>query len=317
MTRWIRVWAGIALSASGLTLCLPSAPRAMGAVNPPACRATQMTVTLGLTREVWTHNSVMWNGWVRYTNEGSACLMSKVDVGVQAVTGPTHIPLGQGSLSDMVARRPFVLDHHAAARALVQLIEPLSPVAYSCLPVAIDAIEITGYLYGWPTHYFSVTRWRELGLCTGDHLAAVGGVLTPISPPAVRSSPTGPPATTNCSLAQLRVKALNVGAAGGNNALLLAYTNTGARRCWIRGYARVTVYGAPHAEVAIDEPSIYLGGLEGLAGHVVTLRTEPVAWLSHRQSAYELLGSSDNPAGTATSCPYATSARVRLAFLST
>jgi hypothetical protein len=152
----------------------------MATPKAPSCRGSQMKLTLGLTREVGTHKSVEWIGWVRYTNEGPTCLMSKTDVGVQAVTGTARTPMGQGSVSDSVARFPFVLHSHGVARALVELIETHSSVAYSCIPVPIDAIEITGYLYGWPKHYFSVTRWRELGLCRGGNIAAVGGVLSPI-----------------------------------------------------------------------------------------------------------------------------------------
>ena len=69
---------------------------------------------------------------------------------------------------------------HISARALVELIETFPSVAYSCVPKPIDSIEITGYLYGWPRHFFSLTRWRELALCRGDHIAAVGGVLSPV-----------------------------------------------------------------------------------------------------------------------------------------
>lgn len=180
MRHWSHLWAGMALSAAGLLVPLSQAPQTMASPKVPACHSAQMKVTLGSTKEVRAHKSVQWLGWVRYTNEGSTCLMSKTDVGVQAVTGKTHTPLGQGSVSDAVGRMPFVLHPHGSARALVELIETHSGPVYSCVPVPIDAIEITGYLDGWPKHYFSVMRERELAECNGDHIAAVGGVLSPV-----------------------------------------------------------------------------------------------------------------------------------------
>jgi Domain of unknown function (DUF4232) len=126
------------------------------------------------------------------------------------------------------------------------------------------------------------------------------------------AAPSGPPATTSCAPSTLRLGAVDVVAGLGNNALVLRYTNAGPTRCWIRGYAGVTVYGAPRAIVAGDSPSVYMGGLQRLGGAAVSLRTEPVAWLAHGRSAYELVGSGDNPAGTARTCPVATGIVVRL-----
>jgi hypothetical protein len=151
---------------------------AVAATHPPACESSQFTLSLGLTREVRLAHSERWVGWVSYTNHGASCLMGRLDVGVQAIT-LGHQPIGQGSVSDLVARQPFTLHHGASARALVELILTFGSKVYSCIPIPVTSIEIEGYLFGWPRHYFSVTRWRELALCTGESLAAVGGVPEP------------------------------------------------------------------------------------------------------------------------------------------
>jgi len=150
------------------------------AFKTPACRSAQMKVTLGFTNLEMRHNPPRWVGWVRYTNEGSSCLMSKLDVGVQAVFGKAHTPLGQGSIRNAPSRVPFILHPHSSARAVVELVETHTGPVLSCYPTPVDTIEITGYLYGWPKHYFSLARWNELAQCSGDHITAVGGVLAPL-----------------------------------------------------------------------------------------------------------------------------------------
>jgi len=143
----------------------------------PDCQSTQMKVNLGFTKLEMKHNPPQW---VDYTNEGATCLMPRSDVGVQAVHGNAHTPFGQGSISDAVARPPFILHPHASARALVELVETHTGPVLSCYPTPVDTVEITGYLFGWPKHYFSLAQWNELGLCSGDHIAAIGGVLSPV-----------------------------------------------------------------------------------------------------------------------------------------
>ncbi len=139
--------------------------------------------------------------------------------------------------------------------------------------------------------------------------------LTPAS--ANTPQPRGPLATTSCASASLRVTAAATVAGLGNNAILLRFTNSGRETCWIRGYARVVLYGAPRpkspptfARVARDTPAVYMGGLMRFSGHAVGLRAQPTASLAHGASAYELVGDGDNPLNGARTCPSTVGARV-------
>ena len=138
-----------------------------------------MKVSLGYTRDVRTNKTEEWLGWVRYTNEGSTCLMSKTDVGVQAVTRTTHALLGQTSMSDAVGRMPFYLLHGESATAAVGLLVTFPKVAHSCVAEPIDSLEVLGYGYAWSSHFYSLSHWREPVLCARDRLAAFGGPLSP------------------------------------------------------------------------------------------------------------------------------------------
>jgi hypothetical protein len=138
-----------------------------------------MKVSLDYAREVRTHTSKEWVGSVRYTNEGPTCLIGRIDVGVQAVTRTTHVLIGQPSMNDAVSRPPFVLHHGAAATAYVGILVTLPNVARSCVAVPVPTVEVIGYRYGWPDHFYSLAQRHELALCAGDHLAVVTGTLGP------------------------------------------------------------------------------------------------------------------------------------------
>lgn len=179
MRRWYHLIAGLGIAATGLLVPLSGASRAVAASVTPTCRSTQMKLNLGYTREVRSHKSEEWVGSVRYTNEGSTCLIGRIDVGVQAVTRTTHVLIGQPSMSDVVSRPSFVLRHGAAASAMVGILVTFPKVALSCVAEPITTIEVIGLRYGWPDHFYSLARWHELALCAGDHLAAVDGALGP------------------------------------------------------------------------------------------------------------------------------------------
>jgi hypothetical protein len=138
-----------------------------------------MKVILDYTREVRTHTSKEWVGSVRYTNEGSTCLIGRIDVGVQAVTRTTHVLIGQPSMADAVSRPSFVLRHAAAASAMVGILVTLPKVSRSCLAVPVTTLELIGFHYDWPDHFYSLSQWHGLSRCAGDHLVALAGVLVP------------------------------------------------------------------------------------------------------------------------------------------
>jgi hypothetical protein len=240
MRRLRRLAQVLALVALSTVTSVAIGHPAEAVVQVQSCRPVQMHLSLGLTREVWAGQPVKWIGWVRYTNTGLTCRMVKTDVGIQAVSGTRHVPLGTSSLNDVVARPPFVMAHGESARALVGLLKMPSKVAYSCVPVPIDGIEILGYLYHWPNHYFSLSRWREIGLCHGDRLAAIGGVLTLMANVAL-SSPAGVHVTPACS--RLVVGATSTGGAGGTGETTLLIANSGPP-CEIEGYPRIELFSA-------------------------------------------------------------------------
>ena len=179
MQRWQRWMMGSAVGVAGLLVPLAGAPQAIASTSTPTCHSASMKVSLDYSREVRTQRSAEWNGTVRYTNEGPTCVMSKVDVGIQAVTRTTHVLIGQSSLADAVGRVPFVFKHGTSASAPVGILVTYPKVALSCVAEPINTIEVTGYLYGWQSHFYSLAQWHELALCAGDHLAAVAGVLSP------------------------------------------------------------------------------------------------------------------------------------------
>lgn len=144
------------------------------------CTASQMRVNLSFNKLVHSTATLTWTGQVRYRNFGATCTMSRSDVGVQAVIGAAHTPIGQGSISDAVARLAFVMAHNSSAVGSVSVILMYPKYPKSCVPVAINTIEITGYEYGWPSKYFNVSH--QLGICPGVRVASVGGVLTPVGP---------------------------------------------------------------------------------------------------------------------------------------
>ena len=180
MRRWYYLIIGIAVGTAGLLVPLSGVSLATAAPNAPTCHSSHMKVTLDYTREVRSHSSEEWIGMVRYTNEGSTCVMGKSDVGVQAVTRTSHVLIGQPSMSDVVARMPFVFHHGTSAIAFIGLLVTFLKVALSCVAEPITTIEVIGYRYGWPNHFYSLAQWRELALCAGDHLATVAGPLSPV-----------------------------------------------------------------------------------------------------------------------------------------
>jgi hypothetical protein len=182
LRRWYCVLAGIVVCAV-LLLAPLQAPLAVASPKAPTCHSPQMKVTIGYTRELRTpgpsHEDGEWIGWVHYTNEAATCVMSTTDVGVQAVTR-SHALLGQPSVSDAVARLPFLFHRGAVATAPIGLVVTIPLRARSCVAEPVTTIEVTGYLYGWANHFFSLSNWHELALCAGDHVAAITGPLRPI-----------------------------------------------------------------------------------------------------------------------------------------
>jgi hypothetical protein len=179
MRRWYHLMAGIAVAATSLLVPLSGASQAVAATVAPTCHITQLKLNLDYTREVRTHTSDEWVGSVRYTNQGSACLMGRIDVGVQAVTRTTHVLIGQPSMDDAVSRPSFTLRRGEVASELVGILVTLPKVARSCVAEPVTTIEVIGYNPSWHNHFFSLARWHELALCAGDHLAAVTGALGP------------------------------------------------------------------------------------------------------------------------------------------
>jgi hypothetical protein len=113
---------------------------------------------------------------------------------VEGVSGPSHTPVGIGSVSGAVAYQPIVLDYGDRAYASVS-ISSVSTVAFkkmvrehgnSCAPKYADAIEVESNPAvgddSWPSHYFALAE--RVPICTQDYFNVAAGVIQKLLTPA-------------------------------------------------------------------------------------------------------------------------------------
>ena len=128
---------------------------------------------------------------------------------------------------------------------------------------------------------------------------------SPSRPPS-RSRPPSPSrspsprvgAAPACGFAQLRVKPLNAGEAGGSAGQAIGFTNVSLAVCSLHGYPAVAALNASGQPVvrAERELSGMLGGER--SGHPQTVNLAP------GQTASSEIEGTDHPMGNQTTCPY-------------
>jgi hypothetical protein len=129
-----------------------------------------------------------------FQNTGSKCTLNVDNVPVQAVSGPSHTPVGLGSLSGTVAYPPIVLSHGNRAFAKVSISSISTPEfkkmvrehGSSCSPKYADGIEVvsnsTVRSDSWPSHYFALSE--QVPVCTKDYFNVGAGVIAKLLTPA-------------------------------------------------------------------------------------------------------------------------------------
>lgn len=150
----------------------------------------------------------------------------------------------------------------------------------------------------------------SLTACGGSSAAPSS---TTSSPPitSTRSPTTVPPSSTTpsttsaatqsaCQISQLRILPGASGGAVGNVGQTILFTNVSQTTCTMSGYPGVAALDAQANQVAQAqrEPTGMLGGLQNTGVPI------PLVKLTPGEGASAEVEGTDNPLGTATSCPY-------------
>jgi len=176
---------GISLSASSLTAPVASAATKHSPL-PATCRPTQLFPSMSPSKGTYSP-SAGFRATLWFQNTGGTCTLSVDNVPVQAVSGPSHTPVGLGSLSGAVAYSPIVLTHRARAFASVSIGSISTPSikklmrqhGSSCAPKYADGIEVVSNPSvrsdSWPSHYFALAT--RVPVCTKDYFNVAAGVI--------------------------------------------------------------------------------------------------------------------------------------------
>lgn len=146
-----------------------------------------------------------------------------------------------------------------------------------------------------------------LGACSGSGGRTATAVRSSTtSPLATASTSVAPststvpkPAASGCGLSELTVSAGPMGAGLGHAGLPILFNNSGTRTCTLSGYPGIAALDAGGNQVAQAQrtPNGYLGGLPSDSTPL------PVVELPAGQTASALVEGTNNPVGTAASCP--------------
>ena len=184
---------------TGALLTLPFfAPPPASAVTkrttfPGTCRPTQLRPSMSPAKGTYSA-SAGFKATLWFQNTGATCTLDVDNVPVQGVSGPSHTPVGVGSVSGAVAYQPIVLNHGDRAYASVS-ISSVSTVAFkkmvrehgsSCTPKYADGIEVESNPSvlndSWPSHYFALPE--RVPICTKDYFNVAAGVIQKLLTPA-------------------------------------------------------------------------------------------------------------------------------------
>jgi hypothetical protein len=114
---------------------------------------------------------------VIYTNLGRTCTIPRTYVGVQAVAGKNHSPVGMGSAIPLASFGGSITlrsQHTAAASVFIDSTNAAS-FRKRCAPKYADAIEVFGFYNGWPVKYFALFH-RVLVCTSGDDNIGAGTI---------------------------------------------------------------------------------------------------------------------------------------------
>lgn len=114
---------------------------------------------------------------------------------------------------------------------------------------------------------------------------------------APSSSPSGPAAGAACTSAQLKITLTHTGALAGQAGGYLSFTNDGTATCQITGWPTVVAQTAAGSATTLKRAHSTMFGAWQVATPL------PVITLRPGGSAYAVVVSDDEPAGTSTNCP--------------
>lgn len=147
----------------------------------PACRATQMRVSMTLPKTPYSPNRG-FHATIWYTNEGATCYVTPDNLAYVAVSGPNHTVVGS-SISGTVAYQSFNLEHGRQAFAAITIASISTPAfkkmvrthGGSCTPKLADGIVLFGLGHNWPSKYIRLPE--KVPVCTTDYYNVEGNVV--------------------------------------------------------------------------------------------------------------------------------------------
>jgi len=112
---------------------------------------------------------------VIYTNIGKTCTLARTYIGVQAVLGKDHVPVGMGSVTPTVAFIGSITLQSGHTAAASFIIDSTSSSSFrqmlkdhngTCAPKYADGFKVFGLYGGWPVKYFTLPV--RFSVCTTD-----------------------------------------------------------------------------------------------------------------------------------------------------
>ena len=180
------------LSISPFTAPLAKATAKHGTV-PPTCRPAQLRPSMNPPQGTYSA-STGFKATLWFENTGATCTLGVDNVPVKGVSGPSHTPVGVGSLSGAVYYQPIVLANRDRAYASVS-IGSISTAAFktmvrehgsSCSPKYADGLEVESNPAvrndSWPSHYFALPE--RVPICTKDYFNVAADVIHKLLTPA-------------------------------------------------------------------------------------------------------------------------------------
>jgi hypothetical protein len=122
------------------------------------------------------------------------------------------------------------------------------------------------------------------------------GVLALLFPVGLAARGSSEDATRRCTTAQLKVRLINPGAAGGTAGAYIAFTNRASAPCRLTGWPTLVAIAMGKTTTAVRRRSTMFGPRP-------TIKGMPVVTLGHGRRADAVLTVGDNPGPGQTACP--------------
>ena len=190
--RFVVMVIAVALTSAALFIAPPAGATAKHATSPPICRPAQLRPSMSPPKGT-SSASAGFKATLWFKNTGTTCTLIVENVPVRAVRGPSHIPVGVGSVSGAVAFPPMVLYSGDRAYADVSIGSISTPAfkkvvrenGSSCAPKYADGIEVVSNPAvrsdSWPSHYFALPE--RVPICTKDYFNVADGVIQKLLTP--------------------------------------------------------------------------------------------------------------------------------------